>query len=203
MNTVKSTIAIVAAAMTLSATSASAQSQWTGLYLGATAGYGIARGDGGGDSLKGFMGGLYGGYNYQMGQVLLGVEGDYVFGRASLSESFVDGGTRFNFKTELDDAWSIRARLGFLAAPNVLLYGTLGYGSFGITGTETNLTTNQSLKFSGDFRGLIAGGGLEMAFTRNITGRLEGLYTMGKGQGDMSGADANLTQIRAGIAYKF
>ena len=60
---------------------------WSGFYIGGHAGYalggdftaraaaGTARGD-----LDGFVGGAYGGYNFQTGNVVLGGEADVSFG---------------------------------------------------------------------------------------------------------------------------
>ena len=48
---------------------------WTGFYVGAHDGVGWSDGDGGGSS--GFVGGGQVGFNYQINQWVLGVEGDF------------------------------------------------------------------------------------------------------------------------------
>src|SRR6266446_3880424 len=96
---------------------------WTGFYLGVHGGYGWSSSDVFGigvfDSLKGGFGGGQIGYNYQMNNFVLGIEGDGAW--ADISQSF-DGA---NFK--FDALASLRGRLG-VAFGNALLYGTAGGG---------------------------------------------------------------------------
>jgi outer membrane immunogenic protein len=187
-----------AAVLAVSATAASAQglSPWTGFYIGGNVGYAWSNDTD--PSIKGFAGGLHGGYNFQFNQIVAGIEGDYSFSNADASVT-VAGVTA---TAEIDSIWSVRGRLGFLAAPNALIYGTLGYGGAKFSGRETmgGLTT---FSMSANARGLVLGGGLEYAFTRNILGRVEALHLIGKGTGDIDGLDVDVTQIRAGLSYRF
>ncbi len=191
----KNRIGAVAAAAVLafSATAASAQgaSPWTGFYLGANVGYAWSNDTD--PSIKGFAGGIHGGYNFRFNQLVAGIEGDYSFSNADASET-VAGITG---KVEIDSIWSIRGRLGFLATQNALIYGTLGYGGAKMSASLTDGFT--TVKDSANARGLVIGGGLEYAFTRNILGRIEGLHLIGKGDG----FDVDVTQVRAGLSYRF
>lgn len=182
-----------AAALAVSATAASAQgaSPWTGFYLGANVGYALSNDTD--PSIRGFAGGIHGGYNFQFNQIVAGIEGDYSFSNADASET-VAGITA---SVEIDNIWSIRGRLGVLVSSNALLYGTLGYGGTKLSGRLTDGIT--TMTGSETARGLVLGGGLEYAFTRNILGRIEGLHLMGKGDG----FDVDVTQIRAGLSYRF
>lgn len=185
----------VAAAMSISATAASAQSinPWTGFYLGAHAGYGRS-----GDTdpaVSGFVGGIQGGYNWQFNQIVAGIEADYTFSGADASVAVSPGVTA---RLGVDSLWSIRARLGFLATSNAMIYGTVGYGGFELTGSVTGFGSG-----SRRMDGLVAGGGLEYAFTRNWLGRIEGLHYMGSGSSSLSGLDMDVTVFRAGLSYKF
>lgn len=184
---------VAAAALAFSATAASAQgaSPWTGFYIGGNVGYAWSNDTD--PSIKGFAGGIHGGYNFQFNQIVAGIEGDFSLSNADASET-VAGITG---TVEIDNIWSIRGRLGFLATSNALVYGTIGYGGAKLTGTLTNGVA--ALAGSENARGLVLGGGLEYAFTRNILGRIEGLHLIGRGDG----FDVDVTQIRAGLSYKF
>ena len=191
-----------AAVVAVGASSASAQGfgiasqgPWTGLYLGANAGYGWARDTD--PSISGFVGGIYGGYNIQAGSFVLGVEGDYTFSGMNASQTI----SGINVDVGVSSLWSVRGRLGVAVTPNVVVFGTAGYGGFtvdahvGVLGLTATATGRAS--------GLVAGGGVEMAITRNLLGRVEGLYYMGDGSGTLSGTSQDVTVIRAGLAYKF
>lgn len=193
--------AAVCAALVVAGSTSVAQAQvfgtgpWSGLYVGAHGGYGWARDSD--PSTNGWAGGLQAGLNLQLGQALLGVEADYTWGRLTGTGSF--GGLAVT--TGIDDMWSVRGRLGWTITPNVLLYGTAGYGGFGASIKTT--VNGLALSGSADFRGFVAGGGAELLLTRNLLLRAEGLYYMGDGSGSASGSDGDVTVIRAGISYKF
>ena len=84
-------------------------------------------------SLKG---GLYGGYNWQFNQTwVAGLEGDFQWGDKNRTKAGIPGaenptvagspGLDFSSVRQTWDA-SLRARLGFLVSPSVLLFGTGG-----------------------------------------------------------------------------
>ena len=116
-----------AAIVAVGASSASAQGfgiasqgPWTGLYLGANAGYGWARDTD--PSISGFVGGIYGGYNIQAGALVLGVEGDYTFSGMNASQTI----SGINVDVGVSSLWSVRGRLG-VARPGVEWNG-MGHG---------------------------------------------------------------------------
>ena len=180
---------------------------WTGIYVGINGGYGFGSGaftpGGTVSGVDGFLvGGTVGG-NYQWGQFVLGIEGDGDW-------SNVDGtSTTTCGNCEVKSTWlaTVRGRAGY-AFDRILIYGT-GGGAFGnvqggaiagpfATGTQTGWT---------------GGGGVEVAFTPNITGKIEYLYVdfgnLSCAQafcgGPATGRSLNLTEnvVRAGINYKF
>ncbi len=184
-------VASVAVALMTSQASAQAVNPWTGLYLGVHAGYGTAADTD--PSVSGFVGGIQGGYNWQFNQIVAGIEGDFTLSGAD-STSTIAGVT---VKSSVDSLWSVRGRLGFLATNNLLIYGTAGYGGFAMSAEALGLDV------SARARGLVAGGGLEYAFTRNVLGRVEGLHYMGEGTGSFSGLEQDVTVFRAGLSYRF
>lgn len=147
--------------------------------------------------MSGWAGGLQAGYNLQLGNAVLGVEADYTWGSAEGSGTF--GGLAVT--GSVDSMWSIRARLGWVLANSVMLYGTAGYGGF-----DTSFRTvinGLSLNSTGDFSAIVLGGGAELLLTRNIMLRAEGLHYMGDGNGNAAGASGDVTMIRAGVSFKF
>lgn len=180
---------------------------WTGLYLGANAGYGWAS-DTTGDNfctnpagiiagpgcnfsqpaaLKpagGFVGGQVG-YNYQTGLFVWGVEADIQV--AHINNSITTGSPPFPGGTlersaSLDWFGTVRGRLGVALWDHTLIYGTGGI----MYGEEVS---NLSLVFpavtyqaqsSSTHTGWVAGGGIEYAFTNTISAKVEGLvYDLG------------------------
>ena len=193
---------------------------WTGIYLGINGGY--AFGDSswttpgltptGNFSTSGYLvGGTLGG-NYQWGQFVLGIEGDGDWTNLN-GTTFVTGGSGCGAGCETKSDWlaTVRGRAGY-AFDRILIYGT-GGAAFG------NLQAAfGSLPFSSSTQtGWTAGGGVEFAFTPNLTAKIEYLYV---DLGNQSCAQANcaggtilaplnttvsLTEnvVRAGINYKF
>ncbi len=186
---------------------------WTGFYLGANAGvaWNNSSADGDfyfdGDRIKdvenridgdqaAFTGGALIGYNYQMDQIVLGVEADinYLgFSDDNKRSIEIDHGpfdAGFNSKSSLEADWfgTIRGRLGF-AIDNVLLYGTggLAYGH-AEANSRVNVTVNgdtvDSWKGSADDTnwGWTLGGGMEYGISNWSLG-LEYLY-VDLGDGD-------------------
>jgi outer membrane immunogenic protein len=163
---------------------------WTGFYLGGQVGYawgtqkanvefptGIIFAS---RSAEGVIGGGHVGYNYQVNQWVLGVEGS-VDG-TSLSKTFTPSGTIFplfpafgvTYKTEVPIQGSIRGRLG-VAWDRVLLYATGGVAFAGVDATYTSPV--RSLSRSTTRVGWTVGGGLEYAVTNNWSVRVEYRYS--------------------------
>jgi outer membrane immunogenic protein len=94
-----------------------------------------------------------------------GVFADYDFGSNISSDK-----TLFGYDSSLDHnhTWSIGARLGFLANPGTLLYGTVGY-----TQTELDVFGISSPTFDGYF----VGAGVETFLRDNWTVKLEYRYS--------------------------
>jgi outer membrane immunogenic protein len=92
-------------------------------------------------------------------------------------------GTSLTIDTHLEWFGTVRGRVGVLATPRVLLYGTggLAYGSFNTTGTLTSFNgfgvAVTSVGSSSDIRfGWTAGAGIEGKITNNWSAKLEYLY---------------------------
>ena len=168
---------------------------WTGFYVGVNGGWGGA--SGGGD-LGGPTGGLVGGtigYNYQIGQFVAGLEGDWDW--ADLNKNGTVGVLPYSNK--IDSLLTARARVG-VAMDRALLYVTGGYA-----GAEDKVSV-PTVFGSTDWRsGAAIGGGIEYAFTNNISAKAEYIYTAFPGKSYLPGykSDLDISLVRAGLNYKF
>ena len=167
---------------------------WSGFYLGADVGYGMADMSGcvncGSTSvasaenldINGIVAGLHGGYNWQSDSIVFGLEGD-------ISHNFwKDKG---DFKTgsavqeaSVDTLGSIRARLG-IATGDALIYAT---GGVALSDAEYSNDNGAGFKDSTKFNniGAVVGGGAELMVSPNMSIRAEGLYYIFNDQHDVS-----------------
>ena len=186
---------------------------WTGGYVGLQFGYGwgdvnaISGPLGGFDqsygySSDGIVGGAHAGYNFQMGNVVYGLETDLELTDQSSSGIGSLGSTH---QTDIDWQGSLRARVGY-AMDRTLLYVTGGWAF-----ADVSVSSESGLLRSTDYRnGWTLGGGLEYAFSEMMTARLEYRYTDYGVVGFNSGAvglkdetDLTTQTVRAGISVKF
>jgi len=230
---------------------AAAQYNWTGLYFGAHGGYAWADVDypganpyvappaqckgafGPGEdcgppraSLEGGLLGAQIGYNFQIGQIVLGAEVDYAF--SNLTKSVRDG-NYLEQTHEIDGIGSVRARVGY-AIDRFLPYVTGGWGWADASVSQScpgdpaavrfghcraDAAGSYNLKGSETIDGWVIGGGLEYAAASNWTVRAEYLhYDFGKANYELGRApngyviptktikhDADV--FRLGVNYKF
>lgn len=167
---------------------------WTGFYVGGHLGYSWVDVSGIHDSggavaaqtnlnnldLDESFGGVQAGYNFQAGQFVYGVEGDYSW--LSNSDTIPAGPVNDDIaRAEIDYLASIRARLGW-AWQNVLLFGTVGWGwadyEFSVTETDAAPPVTGKISFSED--GIVYGGGIDVGLTKAVSVRAEYLrYDVG------------------------
>lgn len=206
---------------------------WTGWYLGLNAGYvwGTAEttdvngynsaGYVIGYHPGGFQGGGQIGYNYQIGQVVLGIEGEVGYLGLNKSQQyppFVGVRTAADSVAHTSDgAYGVIAgRLGY-AFDNVLVYAK-GGGIFtsiksSFTDTDPTGTTLVSGTDTSRRNGWTVGGGVEYAIDRNWIARLEyAHYDFGTARNTAVSAggtsynfDHKLTadSVRVGVSYLF
>ena len=173
---------------------------WTGFYIGANAGYGFgnvnANGFGNVGDLDGFVGGGQIGYNYQMGQFVLGLEADLQ--GADLSSGNNLG--LLNVKT--DYFGTVRARVG-VAFDRFMPYITGGWAYGNVKTSIPGIGFSSDRSHTG---GYAVGGGLEYAFTNNIIAGVEYLY-VDLGEKNILGANTKVgtdfSVVRARLSYKF
>jgi len=131
---------------------------------------------------SGVIGGGLIGYNYQINQFVLGVEGDLTGssnqGRFSTTNAFNLTGVNLSQNTQYGFGAGVRGRLGW-AIDHTLIYATGGWAYETIDQTYNNNLVNNILqqKISTDRSGYTVGGGVEYAFNYNWSARLEYRWT--------------------------
>ncbi|KAB0572503.1 outer membrane protein [Brucella pituitosa] len=190
---------------------------WNGAYLGGQIGYGWGKSrfdtdgfDLGNVKPDGFLGGLYAGYNFDLGNsVVLGIDGDVTYNNLKDSASiFDDAGVDTGVELESKLRWSgaVRARAGY-AVDRFLPYiaGGVAFGS--VKNTLDNGV--DSVSQSKTLTGWTAGAGVDYAATDNVIVRLEYRYTdYGHKDFDFGGPVSirdkfKTNEVRLGVAYKF
>ena len=165
---------------------------WTGPYIGAFAGrtWGeekwrfVSSGNEVNPEFGGYLFGGQGGYNLQIGQVVVGVEGDYGWTNARGGKQCP--GFFFTCEAEADRLASVAGRLG-LVWGRALFYGKAGWAAGEVAATLTlntlpgavpAVTPVETTKWLG---GWTLGGGMEFALTNHWSAKAEYQhYDLGK-----------------------
>ena len=189
---------------------------WSGFYVGGHIGGGFADSSwsdpftGANDTFNkgGFLGGAQVGYNAQYNWLVLGLEGDFSWTglKGSGTDSF---GDKISTKTEWTS--TVTGRVG-AAFDRVLVYGKGGVAFAHDVSSLMDPGGNNS-QDTLTRTGWTAGAGVEYAFDRNWSARLEYDY-LGFGSQRlnfttpvvgtvMSNASLNVQEVKAGINYRF
>jgi outer membrane immunogenic protein len=195
---------------------------WTGFYVGGHAGYAWSdvtwdnvslTGEPVSSDASGFIGGGQVGYNWQFGQVVLGIEGTY--SGAALSEdarSTVAPAT-VTYSTDVNNIGTVTGRLGF-AADKFLIYAKGGWATATVDVSGRNTALPDSFSISDRRNGWTVGGGLEYMATRNLSVGLEYSY-IDLGSSNYAGvtatalpftitnADTQIHSVTARLNYRF
>jgi outer membrane immunogenic protein len=134
---------------------------WAGPYIGANIGYQWGEVSNSGVEPDGLNGGIQGGYNWQSGQFVFGLEAD-----------FQASGARDRFAAwKFSNPWfgTLRGRAGF-AMNNILIYGTGGLAFGNVRAEVLNYSESQWAA------GWTLGAGAEVGLTQNWTAKVEYLY---------------------------
>jgi outer membrane immunogenic protein len=213
---------------------------WTGFYVGGEGGGGwfsnqVTNGPNATDGTVNFppgfvhnrvngSGGLaggYAGYNYQVNQIVLGVDGDYTWARLTGSTSDL-GPTGFTDTSSETVKWiaTVTGRLGY-AVNNWMFFGKGGWAwagfngvssTFNALGVNTNNNTNAQTR-----NGWTVGAGVEWGFDQHWSAKLEYDYvkltTANYFNTDVTvggvvttpgrSAVSNLNLVKLGVAYRF
>ena len=177
-------------------------SNWTGFYLGGTAGGGIANSshldaDGFESANTKFQEafgavGLTAGYNYQLGHTVLGVEGDFNWATVDTTTPFVNNRSEGTTSFKMDQFATLRARAG-LAFEQTLIYATAGLAFAHVQNTTAFGDDTFAQASESKWKtGLAVGAGLEFALSHNWT--LRGEYMLMQ----FANSNANINTVDPG-----
>ncbi len=160
---------------------------WTGFYVGVNAGAGVLLDQGYANNTqladRHGIGGLAGGqmgFNYQMGMLVLGIEGEGFWSGMKVTQdqfgffngNFFDPNALFATATIKNKSdYDVAARFG-IALDRALVYGKAGWVAGGFDWNYAD-RTGYSNQASATLNGLLIGLGLEYAFTNNWTVKFE------------------------------
>ncbi len=123
----------------------------------------------------GLSGGFVYGFNYQIDQALIGLEGDFTWGSDKTGKhfDFTSAGDKIGEYYNIKWQTSLRARVGWLMNDDTLLYVT--GGPSWMRGSMEDIITGQS--HTNTHFGYAVGGGIEHALTENIHLRAEYIFS--------------------------
>jgi high affinity Mn2+ porin len=176
-----------AADLPLKAAPIQAVFDWTGIYIGAHAGF--SRGASSArlsdplptasvNTFDGIIGGVQAGYNFRLSSgMLLGIEADISFPSYLISNSVVSSlaSVRSAVTEQWDYVGTARGRLGYAAGP-WLAYATGGFAWTGERFLNTPAIGDEEKRLNTRL-GWSAGAGIEYAFATHWSARLEYLYS--------------------------
>ena len=152
--------------------------------------------------VDGFIGGIQGGYNWQTGRFLLGIEADFQ-GSAQKGDVTVcsiagcGAGSAIGIASHsLKWFGTVRPRVGFLATERWLVYGTggLAYGRFDsdyVSGVGTSIVAASTSKTR---TGWTAGAGSEVKIDKNWSVKFEYIYMdLGRSGANLGSGASNTT----------
>ena len=200
----KKWIVLAAMGMATAATPAMAQTSGApgGLYIGVLGGFeglDVEAADGTASaSADSAVYGVNAGYDLNLGNAFVGVEGEISASSGSTSFPSSFGGARDGL--EADGQYYLGARAGVALTPGIAAYGKLGYTSldtkaFTTSGSLTDLKANTD--------GIRYGAGVQIGLPGSLEGRLEYRHSKYKDLADLDQGDATTDQLVAGIGWRF
>jgi len=183
---------------------------WNGFYIGANTGYatGAFTKGGKGDfgSPSGGLLGLTAGYNYQVGQFVAGIEGDYDW---TSMHSKASPALNISGNGRLTSTGTLRGRVGY-AADRALIYATGGLAVGNISGKLYDNAVIPAVAYGqhSTHTGYTLGAGIEYAFTNNVSAKAEYRYTSLGNKAYFGGVDATSAGLHSnavlvGLNYHF
>jgi outer membrane immunogenic protein len=171
---------------------------------------------------NGALGGVYAGYNYQINQFVVGIDGDYTWANLNghATDISVVNGDIASESSSIGWIATVTGRIGY-AANNVLLFAKGGGAWGGFSATSVTNTPGGALvaqTTSADTRtGWTVGGGVEWGFAAHWSAKIEYDYVQfstanfainevnanGVPSNPLRSASSSLNMVKAGIAYRF
>lgn len=174
-------------------------STWEGPYAGLHLGYGFGGrvtdpNVPGSIGTDGWMGGVFGGYNFQTGAIVYGLEAD-------VNVSGVRGASASGASARTTVDGSVRARVGAAVTDDVLVYGTAGGAAERLRVSDGAVTDTNTML------GYTVGAGVDAKLTDQVFGRVEYRYTDYASKnfavGGGTSIDSSNHRATVGIGFKF
>jgi outer membrane immunogenic protein len=152
---------------------------------------------------SGVLGGVIGGYNWQNGPIVIGLEGDVLGAGISGSGRFNNDANVAN--PDIDAMANLRLRAGVTVVPQVMLFVT-GGGAW--ADVDLPVSGPGGGSGSGSFFGWSVGGGAEVAFSPNWSARFDYQFTdfdsdtVSYPGGDVK-YDPDVNTYRGALIYRF
>lgn len=156
---------------------------------------------------SGFIGGGQLGYNYQIRNLVLGIEWDFDWTSIGDTRSGIFFGNAFQASADTDWITTLSGRVG-LTVERWLMYMKIGGGWVHNSASITNLTTGVSASTSNTDGAWLVGAGVEYAFSNNWLAKAEYNY-LGLSDRNVTAAgntytwDRDVQMLKFGINYKF
>ncbi|MEQ8166497.1 outer membrane protein [Pelagibacterium sp.] len=180
----------------------SASSGFGGFYAGGNIGYSrgdYAPGNAGASAIEGFTGGAQGGYNADLGGLVVGVEGDYQLSGARDTRTLGSGD---ELSVGINHFGTVRGRAG-VDIGGIMPYVTGGI-AFGDVGYQQETVAGPIISESEYGWGLAAGAGIEAMAANNLSLKAEYMFVnFGDFNLSNTSVDANAHTARAGINFHF
>ncbi|HEX2653225.1 MAG TPA: outer membrane protein [Xanthobacteraceae bacterium] len=188
---------------------------WTGCYIGGNVGYGWANvhstitvsvvptPDPTSPTVNGVIGGAQIGCNYQTGQWVWGIEGDFQGSDQHKTTAVTIGATTVTQKDSIPWFGTFRGRVGFTPWERVMLYVT-GGGGYARTTADlviTNGGVTGASSASNDRAFWTVGGGIEWVLVGNWTAKVEYLY-LDMGSFSQTAASVNGAIVTDNVRFK-
>ena len=184
------------------ATPALAQAAPGGIYVGAIGGYegiDVESADGAVSAdADSAVYGIQAGYDLGLGNVFVGVEGEY--STSSSSTDFPDSFSGARDELEANGQYYLGARAGVALTPGIAAYGKVGYTSLDTKAFTSSGSLDELEENTG---GLRIGGGVQVQLPGPLEGRLEYRRSRYKDLLDGSYGDATTDQVVAGVGVRF
>jgi outer membrane immunogenic protein len=161
-------------------------SPFTGLRVEGIAGYGslgtgedpdtgVENDDQSDESIEGAVFGVGVGYDFDLGGLVAGVEGEFTESTGEQEANETINGVNFTSSIETGRDLYVGGRIGFVAGPSTLVYAKGGY-------TNTSLESaieggNERFELDTNVDGFRLGAGIEQLFGPNAYGKLEYRYS--------------------------
>jgi outer membrane immunogenic protein len=173
-----------------------------GTVGGATVNYDLAPGGGSADT-SGVLGGVVGGYSWQSGPFVVGVEGDIMAADIDGSGAFNAGLNRVD--PSIDAMADLRLRAGVTVTPQVLVFATFG-GAW--ANADLPVKGFGGGSGSADLFGWSVGGGAEVALSPNWAARFDYQFTDFESEtvkypGGTLKLDPDANTYRGSLIYRF